>query len=270
MRNQRQPTRAFTLIELLVVVSIVTVLMSLLLPSLGRARESAKQVICRNNLRGIWTGVLQYAFNNRDRVPFAEDINLTDPNADPFDKEHKSTMGHALLTYVPSGSWKCPSAIKGFPASSGPEGWTMTYWFRTAGKIGEGVPFNKTQWGSKGPLDPIVSNYVVFDGRPLRYVSGRRHTPSNPYAPNKDEIGPWTFSFAIIADLIEGSETKGTPKYPHYGAVEQRNDLLAARSIFETATGTGRLPSRMELHAVGDKEANIYLTRTPYPHKPGY
>jgi hypothetical protein len=26
----------------------------------------------------------------------------------------------------------------------------------------------------------------------------------------------------------------------------------------------------MELHAVSDKEVNIYLTRAPYPHKPGY
>jgi prepilin-type N-terminal cleavage/methylation domain-containing protein len=270
MHRNRRASRAFTLIELLVVVSIVTVLISLLLPSLGRARESAKQVICRNNMRSIWTGVLQYAFNSGDRVPFAEDVNLSDANADPFGAQHKTTIGHTLLPYVHSGSWKCPSAIKGFPEASGPEGWTMTYWFRTAGKIGEGVPFNKTPWGTKGPLDPIVSNYVVFDGRPLKYVSGRRHTPSNPYAPNRDEIGPWTFSFAIIADQITGSETRGTPKYPHNGVVDRRDDLLAARSTFEIATGTGRLPGRIELHANADEKVNIVLTRTPYPHRPGY
>ncbi len=270
MFNRKDDRRGFTLIELLVVVSIITVLMSVLMPSLGRARESAKQLICRNNMRNIWTGVLQYAFNSRDLAPFAEDVNLTDPNADPFGEDHPTTIGRVLSHYVHSGSWRCPSAIKGFPESAGPEGWTMTYWFRTAGKVGSGIPFNKTAWGTKGPLDPIVSNYVVFDGRPLKYVSGRRHTPSNPYAPNKDEIGPWTFSFPIIADLLTGSETRGTPKYPHHGVVDARTDLLGGRSLFENLAGTGRLPARMELHAQSDKQVDIFLTRSPYAHRPGY
>lgn len=264
------PKRAFTLIELLVVVAIIGVLMSLLLPSMSRARESVKQVICRNNLRTIWSGVLQYAFSHRDRVPFAEDINLTDPNADPFDKAHRTSIGRLLSEYVEAGSWKCPSAIKGYPESAGPDGWTMTYWFRTAGKPGEAVAFNSKLSGRGGPLDPIVSNYATFDGRPLRYVSGRRHTPSNPFAPNRDEIGPWTFSFPIVADLITGSETGGTPKYPHRGVLDVRKDLLAARSIFERSAGIGRKPARMELHAVSDKEVSIYLTRVPYPHRRGY
>lgn len=269
MRSRIQ-RNGFTLIELMVVISIIALLLSLLIPSLSRARESVKQVICRNNMRSIWTGVLQYAFNHKDRVPFAEDINLIDPNADPFAPESKASIGRILKEYVPDGSWKCPGAIAGYPELAGPEGWTMTYWFRTAGKPEEGVPFRRAKQQNAGALDPAVSNYVTFDGRPLKFVSGRRHTPSNPYAPNKDEIGPWTFSFPIIADLITGSETLGTPKYPHRGIVDRRDDLLAARPIFEKAAGTGRKPARMELHAVGDKEVNIYLTRAPYPHKPGF
>ena len=269
IRNRRMG-RAFTLIELLVVISIITVLISLLLPAVGRARESARQLICRNNLRNIWTGVLQYALNNHDRVPYMEDININDPNADPFDPTHKQTVGVMLSEYVEPGSWRCPSAIKGFPADAGPEGWTMTYWFRTAGAIGEGVPFDRTEHGTGGSLDPLVSNYVNFDGRPIQYLSGRRHTPSNPYAPNKDKIGPWTFTFPIVADLIDGDEFTGTPKYPHFGVVEQRNDLGAARHLFEKNSGVGRLPSRMELHANGERDVRIFLTRSPFKHKKGY
>lgn len=260
----------FTLIELLVSTAIITILISVLLPALGRARESSKQIVCRNNLRTIWTGVLQYALNNRDRVPFMEDINLNDPNADPFDPQYPTTVGVALRDYVIEGIWRCPSAIKGYPQTAGSQGWTMTYWFRTAGKVGEGVPFDRTAWGSGSVLDPIVSNYVNFDGRPMRFVSGRRHTPSNPAAPNRDDIGPWTFAFPIIADQIDGDEVQGTPKYPHVGVVEKRVDLKGARSLFEKNSGTGRLPARMEVQAHGDKEAVIMLTRSPYKHRKGY
>ncbi len=276
MRHPTKSRTGFTLLELLVVMSIMSMLIAFLMPAMGRARESAKQVICRNNLRSIWTGVLQYAFTWQDRVPYMEDINLSDPNADPFDPrpEYESTVGRVLASFVNEGSWVCPSAIRGYPANAPAGAWKMTYWFRTAGPVGEGVPYSQRGSGfisgtGRDALGPLVSNYVNFDGRPIGVLSGRRHTPSNPYAPNRDAIGPWTFTFPIIADLIEGNEAGGRPRYPHKGVVEKRTDLLAAQSLFERNAGTGRKPARMELHANGD-QAKIMLTRVPFPHRPGF
>ncbi len=268
--SQSTQRRGFTLIELLVVASIIALLISILLPSLKSARESSKQVVCRNNLRSIWTGIVQYSLVNEDNVPFMEDINRTDPNADPFDSDpaHSSTVGRVLQKYVNEKSWVCPSAIGGFPFNAPRGQWKMTYWFRTAGVIGQGTPFS-TANATAGALGPLVSNYISFDGRPLRVLSGRRHTPSNPLAPNKDDIGPWTFSFPLIADVTRGNEATGRPIYPHVGVIEQRRDLQNARGMFERNAGKGRKKARMELHTEGDK-VRIMLTRVPFPHQPGY
>ncbi len=59
----------FTLIELLVVMAIISILMSILLPSLKKAKDQAKAAICMSNMRQIGYAANFYAEDHDSRIP---------------------------------------------------------------------------------------------------------------------------------------------------------------------------------------------------------
>ena len=60
---------AFTLVELLVVIGIIAVLIGILLPTLGRARESSRRSACLSNLRQLGMVLQMYANDYNDQIP---------------------------------------------------------------------------------------------------------------------------------------------------------------------------------------------------------
>lgn len=145
--NSRQgtfPTKGFTLIELLVVIAIIALLVSILVPSLQKARELARQTVCLSNLKTTFTGLGLYSNTYNGYFP--------GPCRWPL----------ALVRgeLVPKDSFKCPSATK---LRSGPgdvlmyasiatkqefdEGWAMPFDTGYLCNIKAGVSYGWNGWG---------------------------------------------------------------------------------------------------------------------------
>ncbi|MBN1554891.1 MAG: type II secretion system protein [Phycisphaerae bacterium] len=68
--------RAFTLIELLVVISIISLLVSILLPSLARAKDLAREATCLTRVSGQVKAVHLYAAENNSNIPTGPTSNI--------------------------------------------------------------------------------------------------------------------------------------------------------------------------------------------------
>ena len=268
------PTRkpGFTLLEVLVVVSIIALLMGLLLPSLRRAREQSKQLVCKKNLNEIWRGVLVYSIEYSDRIPFIERIS---PEIDPFDEAHPTTVGSVLGPYVDRGSFACPSAVAGYPETD-PDSrrkWKLTYDFSTADRLGKSTPYDDAEGAHTGQApDPAVVNDYHFDGRPLRMLTVKRNTVAlaseGPEEPADWDQRPeiiWTVAIPVVADTLAenrlGDIAAGRPVYPHRGVVRRQTDVR--RSLMTTSDPrlvSARRSGYFHLH-IENERSEIFLTR---------
>jgi prepilin-type N-terminal cleavage/methylation domain-containing protein/prepilin-type processing-associated H-X9-DG protein len=103
----------FTLVELLVVVGIIALLIAVLMPALGKAREAATRTKCTSNLRQIYLGVQMYAQDNRGMmVPRYEVRKVTLNAADVAAQRKLNTLEEGYQTvlekYVKRAVFQCP------------------------------------------------------------------------------------------------------------------------------------------------------------------
>ena len=190
MKNGRNQ-RPFTLIELLVVIAIISILAAMLLPSLGKARQTARRASCQSNQRQIVLALLSYA-SDYDGVILNQQLSLVDPSVQTgpdwdngwyvrwFDRLRYYYMGGRPGSgqyYRPGWVTACPEPDTDMAAM----GWTMGQGYGMNAITGEAniiSPYNpafviaSTRWAKLHQIRTSMSNSVFVADSSTILTSG--------------------------------------------------------------------------------------------------
>lgn len=104
---RRRAAAGFTLVELLVVIGIIAVLISILLPALNKARESARRTQCASNLHQFAQGAIMVANNHKGRFPLSHrvlhygDMDATNYDSIPYINTGPTSQLDDAIAFIP-------------------------------------------------------------------------------------------------------------------------------------------------------------------------
>jgi prepilin-type N-terminal cleavage/methylation domain-containing protein len=194
--------KAFTLIELLVVIAIIALLIAILLPALGRARESAKRGVCASNIKQTFTSMYTYGQDYSGSFPITMHKNSGGSWAAP-----SSVVGETSASYqLVSGA----AESEGNFANADAQALTvsMNMWKLVRGEFAQAEIFNcpsSEQAGQKVDTKddtalPSAGNFIDF---PFK-AAGIANPPPVGSLPasyiSYSYVQPWTYSSTWSAD----------------------------------------------------------------------
>jgi competence protein ComGC len=124
-------TRGFSLVDVLVTLAVISVLIGLLLPTLSGVRETTRQVVCRSNVRQLGYGIVLFADDRNDQIPFSFFAMSDQPHLTTLIRRESPTpwdgLGHLYENdYLPTpGVFYCPSHTGSHPLSKYVDRWPL-------------------------------------------------------------------------------------------------------------------------------------------------
>jgi prepilin-type N-terminal cleavage/methylation domain-containing protein len=194
--------KGFTLIELLVVIAIIALLVSILLPSLSRARELAKRAVCMANLNGIGKAMGLYKAGNNDSYPFIDDGSTTAPTEDLTDTTVTSETDDLGLKLAVNPMENLNLLVKGDYTS-----WKMFRCPSVSGDVAPGRTSTNDVYGFK--VDgKVYTDYAGHNGYPYNVAAANPAALNDNLNAGVGIVGDKHGDSLVEFDRVTGSATK--------------------------------------------------------------
>jgi len=271
--DHRQQARAFTLVELLVVIGIIAVLLSILLPSLNKAREQGNRVACSSNLRQ-WHAMVMMYHGDWKSLPgplapatMSHKVAWNLPYGGWRNSRRDRTTANPEILYnryfkSSEGAWVCPSNRVLFEEGSCAQAATYAgdifgFAYRINNQESTNSRFFFGDWSSP-PTSPSAQN--IFDRRPKK-LSEVRSAGGGLLPPNPpDELGRATRSHSDIWMMSDIDGINWDTAMSTWWGIES-DTIPVARRRFKSPHKTGGSFGRNYLFFDGSVRFHAYNGR---------